>query len=930
MRDGPAADGEAGDPTNGAATPPEGGGTGPVDLRNSSMMAEKPGLLLRLLGALFFRKVLFADEQVEKLKDLEREGVVVYVMASQSLLDYLYFNWAFLRKRLPRAVFGHGMRMWPFRTLGAIIRGLARRLLRRWRFPNPDTLLRNAPKQGRSVVLFLRKARTILPWFGEFHSDPLRPMVEAQREMDRPIVLVPILLVWERAPGRFRRSIIDMVFGDPDAPGRFRKLANFVGNHRHALVQVGEALRMDEFLAEHAHLERPEAVVQKIRWALNHRFHLERKVIKGPTLKNAAQIREELLRLDPFKKRLVELAEAQGRTLEEVQGEAEAYLKEMVADWKLSYIEFMLVLLTFVFGRLYAGIEPRGLTDVREAAKRAPLIVLPSHKSHIDYLLISFIFYGNGLVPPHIAAGDNLNFWPLGHLFRRSGAFFLRRNFKQNDVYTATFRTYVQKLLKAGYSIEFFIEGGRSRTGKVLRPRYGLLGDVVDAVVEGHIHDLSMCPAAIGYEKIVESEGYRRELSGESKERENLGQLVSATRVLRERFGRVYLSFPVPFSLREFLEADGVDFDTGWRDAAERKRVVQQLSYRVLGDINSASVTTASALVAFALLTNPDRGVSRDTLLRRVGALVDYVLHCGGHIAAGVTTPLAANRVALERTRGAMVPPSSRPTALVALDGASELAYEVGQTLADVVDETTALFVGNKLLSRHSYDTGDIVYQVPPDARIELDYYKNNLVHLFVRESILAAALLRCWREDDLFGDRLRKECEFLSRLLKHEYIYDQGRPFDAQYRETLELFQDAGVLEADRAARIILTPASMRTLRLLATLTLPVLEGYYVTAQGIDALPEAMEESDLMVQLQRTADRLWRQGQLSMKEAISSVTFKNALGRFMEDGLVAREHRDKGRKKARFAGRGPALEDDPQALGALAARLKRFLIPSD
>ncbi|MFT7625968.1 MAG: glycerol-3-phosphate O-acyltransferase, partial [Myxococcota bacterium] len=649
------------------------------DLRNASMMVKKPGWTLRLLGTFFFKKVRFEPEQVDTLRDLAVDGSVIYVLPSQSLLDYLYFNWAFLHQKLPLAVYGKGMRMWPFRTLAAQLRSMFRWAFRRRKPKAESDILFQAPAQRRPVVLFLRRARALLPWAGDFDEDPLRDVVEAREALDTPVHLVPMMVVWERAPGGFRRGMFDTVFGDPDAPGRLRKVINFIGNHRRALVQLGDPIEVGAFIEEHKHLERREAVGQKIRWALNHGFRVERKVIKGPVLKDAAQIREEILRLGDFQQELSEIAHERGVPLAEVQEEADGYLEEIVADWKLSYIEMFCILLTFVFSRIYAGIEVKGLPSVREAARKAPLVILPSHKSHLDYLLVSYVFYIHGLVPPHIAAGQNLSFWPMGHLFRRSGAFFLRRSFGINPLYASTFRTYVHKLIKAGYTLEFFLEGGRSRTGKLLPPKYGLLSNVVDAVMSGVVHDVQMVPASICYEKIVEGEGYARELSGRPKENENLGQLVNATKVLAERFGQVYLSFPQPFSLREYLESLGLDLEAGFDDDDHRRHVVKALGYRVLGDVNSATVVTASAVVATALLANPRRGISRPELLRRSGAVLDYVLQTRAPLAATLQHQLAANRASLERARSGVQ--GTLESALANFDGDGEMARVLGETL---------------------------------------------------------------------------------------------------------------------------------------------------------------------------------------------------------------------------------------------------------
>jgi len=897
------------------------------DLRNPSMMVNRPGWLARLIGALLFRRVRFDDEHVNRIQELHQEGSLVYVMSSQSLLDYLYFNWVFLRKKLPLAVFGKGMRMWPFRSMLTMFKSMFRWVFGRRKNKSEHDILRHAPHQKKPVVLFLRKARAILPWWGEFKEDPLRSIVAAQRQMDDPIILLPLVLVWERKPSRFQRSLFDILFGNPDAPGRLRKLFNFLRHRKRALVQLAAPLNLKEFLEEHEHLQREEAVGQKVRWALNRRIYLEERIIRGPVLKPAKRMREEILRLKQVEQLIQTTADNDKRSPRSVRKKVRRYLKEIVADWKLGVVEFLCFLLTFIFSRIYAGIEVNGLNHVRDAARQAPLVILPCHRSHSDYLLISYVFYAHGLVPPHIAAGKNLSFWPLGPLFRRGGAFFLRRGFRQNPIYKQIFETYFHKLLKEGYSIEFFLEGGRSRTGKLIRPRYGLLTHVVNSVVAGHAHDLRVCPAAIGYEKIIEGASFLDELSGVDKDQENITELLRATKVLRSRYGRVYLNFDESFSVRDFLLEHDVDLENGFRDEDERKMVVKRLGYRVLTGINHSMVSTPSAVVATALLGNSRRGISRQTLLRRVGAILEYLLRRNVPFSSSFKTLLSANRVALEQKR--TEENATAATALAMLDGRNNLSKTLGDSVGLIVDQSTAMLASAKLINRHKF-ADDAVYQVPPHKRQSLDYYRNNLVHHFVREGMLAAALLGCRSMGDIWGDRVKKETLFLSKLLKYEFVYEQGRSFDDQYRETIQLFQEAKLIEGDRAAKITIPPESQRVLRLLANMSLPVIEGYFVVSRTLTKLKGPQPKKVVLQWIQLVGERLWREGDITYREAVSSVTFNNAVDWLMNQGIVSRVRQSEGRKTIEYFEPGPRTIEDPDACETIANRLSRFLIRID
>src|SRR5262249_45677326 len=230
----------------------------------------------------------------------------------------------------------------------------------------------------------------------------------------------------------------------------------------------------------------------------------------------------------------------EGVPLKAIEKRGRANLREIAADPKPWMFRLGRPILSWVFRRIFDGIEVdrEGLAKVRDAARKGPLIIVPSHKSHVDYLVLSYVFLENDLVPPHIAAGANLAFWPLGFFFRRGGAFFLRRTFRGDRLYGAVFRAYVRKLLRERFNIEFFIEGGRSRTGKLLAPKLGLLGMVVEAALDddgAHARKAQVVPISIGYEKVIEEKSYAKELAGGKKKKEDVKGLLKATRVLGAR-----------------------------------------------------------------------------------------------------------------------------------------------------------------------------------------------------------------------------------------------------------------------------------------------------------------------------------------------------------------------------------------------------------
>lgn len=278
------------------------------------------------------------------------------------------------------------------------------------------------------------------------------------------------------------------------------------------------------------------------------------------------------------------------------------------------------------------------------AARRVPLVILPSHKSHIDYMLISWLMFHLGLSVPFVASGDNLIIPLVGPLLRGSGAYFIRRSFGDDALYRAILTEYMTALLERAYNLEFFIEGGRSRSGKLLSPKMGLLGVVTDAFFAGRIEDAYIVPVSIGYEKVIETEGYIQELLGKSKQPETLVQLLQAVELLKLNFGSADIRFDKPFSLKAFingqvesrnlnlfnLEKQPLQRETVLRD---RRQAVNILAYFVAYHINCVSVALPTSLIVTILLTHHGRGISKTSLVEKVKWLKEQVQLRGGHVA---------------------------------------------------------------------------------------------------------------------------------------------------------------------------------------------------------------------------------------------------------------------------------------------------------
>jgi len=834
-------------------------------------MLERPGILQRLLSMLTFSHVEVHPEEVDRLKLANEQGRVVYVTRSHSLLDYLFFNWLLRDRGLALCRYAVGISTILFRPLTRML-GRARRFIAGERFPKGPEALDQAVRGGGPAFLFLGKPRTLTRRVTEFSRDHFEQLLRIQREDETPILLVPLLILWRPSPVTLKPTFLDAMLGGIESPGRLRKTWQVLLSPRRAQVQVGDPIDLSELLAERAE-ETDHGLARKVRGAIH--IHLARRarVAMGPKIKSRERMQREIARQLRGSPAIRRVAEKTGKSPELLIDEARKLTREIAADFKWGVLRALYWLMRPVWHRLYDGIEvdEAGFRKVAEAAQESPVVLVPSHKSHIDYLILSWVFMDRALVPPHIAAGANLSFFPLGLLFRRAGAFFLRRSFRGDPLYPVVFRAYMQKLLREGYNLEFFLEGGRSRTGKVLQPKLGLLSYVVDAVLDpGGTRDVRFIPVAVGYERIVEAGSYERELGGGEKQAEDVKGLIGARKLLRRRYGRLYLEFAESISLREWMQDRGEDPDNSPREG--RKPMVRVLGHDLAYRISKVTTVTPVSLVATALLTQPRRGTHRRDLLAKVGFLQALAADRGARFSASIRLHLDAAQARL--MAGGDLPLEEAPAALApaALPESCPASSARGEALAAVIDEAVELFLRDRAVTRHDYGADEVIYTVSPDHRIRLDFYRNGLVPLIVPEVIVATAALAAARGEDPIDGARR-----LSRILKFEFLYRVDSPFEELYEEAADALGSMRLIEREKG-RVVALDSAAPALGYLREMLRPYLEGYLASARCMLAPggPSGASRS-AVAQFLKTAERMYLQGDLSVREACSGVMLENA-----------------------------------------------------
>jgi glycerol-3-phosphate O-acyltransferase len=359
----------------------------------------------------FFSHFGLDAASVEGLRALEARGAVVYVMRYASRLDYFLFNTLFLREALRLSAFANAIRFYYYRPFFEALR----EALRRGRgAPQRDRDLENAhrlAREGGSFFLFLRtvRLRSVLlqgrrraALEGRTELDLLQEVVRSAWDADREVHLVPLALFWRKGP-RARRSFLNLFYGAATRPSDFAKVVSFLTTYRDLAVKVGVPIDLGAFI-EKRREEGQETVARMVRRAILTFLYREEKVVEGPSLLPRPRV-QELVMADPRVQAAIAARSAQrGVPEERARFEAERLFREIAAHMNSTVLAVFNALVGAVVRRLFASVEVAGIEKVAEYAKRHPLVLVPSHRSYFDFVIISTLFYANYLIPPHILA----------------------------------------------------------------------------------------------------------------------------------------------------------------------------------------------------------------------------------------------------------------------------------------------------------------------------------------------------------------------------------------------------------------------------------------------------------------------------------------------------------------------------------------------
>jgi len=571
---------------------------------------------------------------------------------------------------------------------------------------------------------------------------------------------------------------------------------------------------------------------------------------------------------------LQEYARSSGLPLEQVEKTFREYLHEIAADQNYLWIPLFDLTFSWAIEMIYegVGIDPAMMDRIRSSVGKVPIVFVPSHRSHMDYVLLPTLLYHHQIPVPHLCSGSNLAFWPLGAFLRKGGGFFIRRSYEGNRLYAVALQTYVEQLVRQRLTIGFFIEGTRSRTGKLLPPRLGILNNLVQSYENGAASDILFIPTSFTYESILEEANYLAEQAGESKKEENFWDLLALRKYLRKKKGKVYLQFSEPISLKDFLGDEPMSPDT-------RREKVREFAYELTYGINRSAVATPAALVATSLLTHDGRSVSYEELEDKIERYLRYLR--------------------FKECR---------------------LSEPLQKYQKSAVRESLRKYVKEGLV-QECRDGDSLLYRIPEDKRPFLDYYKNTAIHFFVSISALTT-LLRSLGREEVSLKEVEEGYTFLQELFQYEFTFSRRQSLQSHLEKLLTFLETEGALRRS-ADRIVLIPEGRSTLDLFSSPLRNFLEGYLLVLENLPFLgTRRWESKDLIQSIQERGKVFYLKEWISRWESVNKFVSQNSLSAFRDLGLLKEEKEGWGKKKKIFYTVVQSGEE-------LRKRLKNFASPN-
>ena len=555
--------------------------------------------------------------------------------------------------------------------------------------------------QEKKAVIFLQhkdETNLVNPPSHAFPPRLIRLIEFVEKNPEYDVELIPVTVLWGRSPDK-EDSLFRLLFTDTWAtPSKVKQLMNIGIHGRQSYLEFHKPQSLKDLIG-YATIHHPNlSPATYILSQLNNYLDGQREVILGPDLSDRRNVMHSLIKSEEVQDAVRKESIRSKISMVEAERRAIGHVNEIASDYSYSAVRFADMALTRLWTQLYDGVEVHNFSTVRELAKDYEIIYTPCHRSHIDYLLLSYVIHRRGLMVPYIAAGDNLNLPFVGQLLRGGGAFFIRRSFRGSALYTSVFKEYLFSILSRNTPLEYFIEGGRSRTGRLLPPKTGMLAMTVHSHLRGKSKPIVFLPTYIGYERLMEGSTYVGEMQGKPKEAESIFGIIGALRKIERIFGKVHVNFGEPVFLDDLLKQHNAENIEIKRNddpiPQEVSDAVNSSANAILENINRAVVINPVSLLSLILLATPKHTLDEEICIKQLDTY---------------------------RKLASALPYDER-TQITHLSGKEIIAY--GLKL--------------KLIKRIQHVLGDII-AIEDNQAVLLTYFRNNILHAFVLPSLIAA-----------------------------------------------------------------------------------------------------------------------------------------------------------------------------------------------
>lgn len=665
---------------------------------------------------------------------------------------------------------------------------------------------------------------------------------------DKDIQIIPARVFWGRAPEKERSFLRIWLQNSGTIGGRLLTAFAIIFNGRNTFIHFSRPISLREMLED---VSSSDLLARKVARVLRvHNRHVSASVL-GPDLSHRRTLVHQIPNRPLVRKAIEEEARKSKRATAKVKKAARAYADEIASNISYSNIRFLDVLLTWVWNKIYAGIELHNITPLKDISKDNTVIYVPCHRSHIDYLLLSYVLYHQGLQLPHIAAGINLNMPIVGGILRRGGAFFMRRTFRNNKLYTAVFDEYLHSVFTRGYASEYFVEGGRSRTGRTLSPKAGMLAMTLRSFLRDNRKPILFMPVYTGYERVFEANSYLGELRGNTKRKESLFGVLGTLRSMKNSFGRVHVTFGEPIYLSEFLDEQQPQWQEEDHTASNFRPkwaapVVQQLANKVAISINSAASLNPVNLLALAILSSPRQAMDQRQLLKHMEQYHQLIENN----------------------------PYSHLTRTPAADPEQWLQH---------VESLDAV-------SRNQHPLGDMI-QTDERQAVTLTYYRNNVLHLFALPALVATVFLghrNCQRQQVISS--IRTLYPFVkAELFLRWSLDDLDEPINTWIDQLLKL----GYL-VEQSDKICVNSANIDKYSFLSSLAshmLQAIERYSIAVRlTMNSASQSYNTKQLIDQCVLQAQRVSLLGGINAPEFFDKSLFSNLIQVMVDQDMLSKD----------------------------------------